>query len=61
MLYSRGHRAYLLANYRPARRLQIWLKAGVTLFRDRDGSGTGPAFIPGNRRSDIGLQARWVF
>ncbi|MEX2586017.1 MAG: helix-hairpin-helix domain-containing protein [Balneolaceae bacterium] len=61
MLYSRGHRAYLLANYRPARRLQIWLKAGVTLFRDRDGSGTGPTFIPGNRRSDIGLQARWVF
>lgn len=61
MLYGRGHRAYLLANYRPIQQLQVWMKVGVTLFKNRDGSGSGPAFVPGTRRSDIGLQARWVF
>jgi len=61
MLYGQGQRIYLLTRYRPLPRLQLWLKTGVTLFRDRQGLGSGPAFIPGNRRSEVGLQARWLF
>lgn len=57
-LQDRGRRFYLLTSWRPVERVQLWFKAGATLFSGRDELGSGAERIDGNRRSEASLQMR---
>ena len=58
MLFDQGQRMYILFNYRPAERIQIWLKAATTIYENRNSIGSGRNRIEGNTRSVIGVQVR---
>ena len=61
MLFDQGQRMYIVVNYRATDWLQIWAKAATTLYENRNTISSGNAEILGNRRSDIGIQARILF
>ncbi len=61
VLFDQGQRMYIVANYRIKQWLQFWVKAGTTLFENRNTIGSGLQEIQGNRRSDLGIQARVMF
>ena len=61
MLFDRGQRMYMVINYRAASWLDFWLKAATTVYDNRDVISSGNLEIDGNRRSDIGIQARVRF
>src|SRR6056297_1417779 len=61
MLFDRGQRMYIVINYTAASWLDFWLKAATTIYNNRDVISTGNLQIDGNRRSDIGIQARVRF
>ena len=58
MLYDRGQRAYLNLHYQINDRLDFWFKISSTLYENRNIIGSGLDLIYGNRRSEIGFQAR---
>lgn len=60
-LFDQGQRMYIVANYRPKQWIQFWVKAGTTLYENRNTISSGLQEIQGNRRSDIGIQARVLF
>jgi competence ComEA-like helix-hairpin-helix protein len=61
MLFDRGQRMYVVINYEAATWLDFWLKAATTVYSNRDIISSGNLQIDGNRRSDIGIQARVRF
>lgn len=61
VLFNRGQRLYLLANWEPRDYLELWAKAGITIFEDENTIGSGLNQIEGNIRSNVGLQARLNF
>jgi competence ComEA-like helix-hairpin-helix protein len=61
MLFDHGHRMYILFHYRASDRLDFWMKAATTAYSNRDVISSGNLQIDGNRRSDIGIQARLRF
>lgn len=61
MLFDHGHRMYILFHYRVTDRLDFWMKAATTAYSNRDVISSGNLQIDGNRRSDIGIQARLRF
>ena len=61
MLFDQGQRMYALVYYQAADWLDIWIKAATTIYENRNVIGSGLAQIDGNRRSDIGIQARIRF
>jgi len=58
MLFDRGQRMYAAIHYRAADWFDIWMKAGTTLYENRNIIGSGNNQIHGNRRSDVGVQVR---
>jgi competence ComEA-like helix-hairpin-helix protein len=58
MLFGRGQRMYILFNFRPSDRIQIWFKAATTIYENQNTIGSGRNRIQGNIRSDIGMQVR---
>ncbi|MEX2455730.1 MAG: hypothetical protein WD381_00380, partial [Balneolaceae bacterium] len=60
-LFDQGQRMYMVVNYRPKQWIQFWAKAGTTLYENRNTISTGLQEIQGNRRSDVGIQARVLF
>lgn len=60
-LFNKGQRLYLLLNYEPADYLQLWAKFGVTVYEDEQVVGSGLNQIEGDTRSEVGIQARFVF
>lgn len=60
-LFDQGQRMYIVVNYRPKQWLQFWVKAATTLYENRNTISSGLQEIKGNRRSDIGVQARVLF
>jgi hypothetical protein len=61
MLFDRGQRMYIVINYQAASWLDFWFKAATTIYNNRDIISSGNLRIDGNRRSDIGIQARVRF
>ena len=61
MLFDRGQRMYVVINYQAASWLDFWLKAATTVYENRNVISSGNLQIDGNRRSDIGVQARIRF
>lgn len=58
MLYDRGQRVYLNLHYQASERLDFWFKISTTIYENRNVIGSGMELIHGNRRSEIGIQAR---
>lgn len=61
MLFDQGQRMYIVISYRSSDWFQVWLKASTTVYENRNTIGSGLQEILGDRRSDIGLQARIRF
>ncbi|MEX0771135.1 MAG: helix-hairpin-helix domain-containing protein [Balneolaceae bacterium] len=61
MLFDHGQRFYLLISWQPADWLRLWFKASISIYSNRSRIGSGPTQIDGNRRSDLGFQARVRF
>lgn len=58
---GKGHRYYLLLQYDLSKKLAFWGRWGQTIFREGTSIGSGRDEIPGNRRTEIKVQARWLF
>ncbi len=61
MLFDQGQRMYVVIKYEASNWLDFWFKAATTVYENRTFISSGLAQIDGNRRSDIGLQARIRF
>jgi competence ComEA-like helix-hairpin-helix protein len=61
VLFDQGQRMYIVVNYEPAEWLQLSLKAATTVYEDQNIISSGLNQINGNRRSDVGIQARMRF
>jgi hypothetical protein len=59
--FDKGYRYYINLNYDLKRNLSIWFRWAQTIYRDKTSIGSGLDEISGNHRSDIKLQALWVF
>jgi hypothetical protein len=51
----------MLINYSASSWLDFWLKLSTTVYQNRDVISSGNLQIDGNRKSDIGIQARVRF
>ncbi|SFU91927.1 hypothetical protein SAMN04487941_3346 [Pontibacter akesuensis] len=58
---GKGTRLYALLQLRPTRHLDVWVKYGITHYRNQDTIGSGLDLITGPRRSDVKVQARYQF
>ncbi|MBR1631772.1 MAG: helix-hairpin-helix domain-containing protein [Paludibacteraceae bacterium] len=56
--FGQGVRLALRIAYRPTAWLQLWFKAGQTIYADRDEVGSGTEAIRGPKRTDFRIQAR---
>jgi hypothetical protein len=61
ILFDRGQRMYALIKYEASEWITFWLKIAVTTYENRNVISSGLNEIKGNRRSDIGIQARLRF
>ncbi len=58
---GKGTRMYALLQFRPLRHLDVWVKYGLTHYRNQDRIGSGLETIEGAKRSDMKVQARYKF
>ncbi|MEL7834080.1 helix-hairpin-helix domain-containing protein [Fodinibius sp. Rm-B-1B1-1] len=60
-LFDEGQRIYVLLNYEPFDFLELWAKFGLTVYEDTQVVGSGLNRVEGDRRSEVGVQARVRF
>ncbi|MEM6299421.1 MAG: helix-hairpin-helix domain-containing protein, partial [Bacteroidota bacterium] len=58
-LNGRGFRNYYLVQFKPHKRIDVWVKYAYTKFRDRNQISTGLETIDGDLRSDLRVQLRY--
>jgi hypothetical protein len=58
---DKGFRYYLTANYDLSKKVSFWLRWAQTIYKNRNTVGSGLDEIQGNRRTELKLQARWIF
>ncbi|WP_162053768.1 ComEA family DNA-binding protein [Pontibacter pamirensis] len=58
---GKGTRVYALLQFRPLQDLDVWIKYGITHYRNQDTIGSGLDTIEGPRRSDVKAQVRYKF
>ncbi len=58
---DKGFRYYLTLNYDLTKKISFWLRWAQTIYKNRSTVGSGLDEIQGNRRSELKLQARWIF
>jgi hypothetical protein len=61
VLFDRGRRSYVLAQYEPTAALTIEAKYGVTWYPHRRTVGSGLNETPGNRSRELRIQVRWQY
>lgn len=61
MLFDRGQRMYVLIKFEASEWISLWFKIAATKYENRNVISSGLNEIKGNRRSDIGIQARIRF
>jgi hypothetical protein len=59
--YYRGSRAYALIRYTFARKFDLWVRYGVSIYANRKTLGSGAEQITGNTKSDVTVQLRMKF
>jgi len=58
---DKGYRYYLTINYDVTKKLSVWVRWAQTIYAGKSSIGSGPDEIPGNRKSELKLQARYIF
>ncbi len=58
---GKGTRFYTLLQFRPYRKLDVWVKYSLTHYRNQNSIGSGLETIAGSRRSDVKAQVRYKF
>ena len=61
VFYDTGYRYYFTVNYDITKKLSVWLRWAQTIFAAKTSIGSGTDEIEGNKRSEIKLQARFIF
>jgi len=61
MYSGRGFRTYLNLKYNLAKRLNIWLRYGLFVYKDVETVGTYLDEIKGNKKSELKFQVRYQF
>ncbi|MGK6350994.1 hypothetical protein [Parapedobacter sp. DT-150] len=61
LYHNDGIRTYVNLRCRIGRKMDIWMRYAMFIYRNVEEVGSGLDVIAGNRRSDIRLQARWQF
>lgn len=59
--FDKGFRYYLNINYDLTRKISVWLRWAQTVYEDKTSIGSGLDEIPGNRKTEIRAQVRWIF
>jgi hypothetical protein len=61
VFFGQGYRYYLTLNYDLTKKLSFWLRWAQTIYRGKDLIGSGTDEIEGNRKTELKLQARYIF
>jgi hypothetical protein len=61
MYSGRGYRTYLNLKYNLAKKLNIWLRYGLFIYKDVETVGTYLDEIKGNKKSEAKIQVRYQF
>ncbi len=59
--FDKGYRYYFTLNYDLNKKTSFWLRLAQTIYRDKNSVGSGLDEIAGNRRTELKLQARYLF
>lgn len=59
--FDKGYRYYATINYDLNNRVSFWLRLAQTIYRDRNSIGSGLDEIAGNKRTEVKIQARYLF
>lgn len=59
--FDKGFRYYFNLNYDLTRKISFWLRWAQTIYQDKASVGSGLDEIPGNRRTEVRGQVRWLF
>ena len=59
--YGRGSRYYLMASYDISKSIKIWLRYSRWIYTDTKTISSGNSEIPGDTKSEIRVQLRWIF
>jgi hypothetical protein len=61
VFYDKGYRYYITLNYDLTKQLSFWLRWAQTIYPDKNLIGSGLDEISGNKKSEVKLQARYIF
>jgi Helix-hairpin-helix motif len=61
VFYDKGYRYYVTLNYDMTKKISFWVRLAQTIYRDKNSIGSGLDEIAGNRKTEIKLQARYLF
>lgn len=59
--FDKGFRYYLTINYDFSKKLSLWARLAQTAYLNKSTVGSGLDEISGNKRTEVKLQARWLF
>jgi uncharacterized membrane protein len=59
--YGKGFRYYVNINYDMSKKLSFWLRWAQTIYRDQQSIGSGLDEISGNKKTEVKLEARFIF
>ncbi len=58
--YDKGFRYYFNLNYDLGKKVSIWARLAQTIYNERLTVGSGLDEIPGNKRTEVKFQIRWI-
>jgi hypothetical protein len=59
--FDKGYRYYATISYDLGKRMTLWFRLAQTIHRDKNTIGSGLDEIPGNKRTELKIQARYLF
>lgn len=59
--FDKGYRYYFTLNYDLSKKTSFWLRLAQTIYRDKNTIGSGLDEIEGDRKTELKLQARYLF
>jgi Helix-hairpin-helix motif len=61
VFYDKGYRYYMTLNYDMTKKVSFWMRLAQTIYPGKSSVGSGLDEITGNRKTEIKLQARYLF
>lgn len=61
VFYDKGYRYYMTLNYDMTKKISFWIRLAQTIYPGKNNVGSGLDEITGNRRTEVKLQARYLF